>query len=107
MKKLAIFVAAFFLLLSLGIYFTKNYKYREYVLQPKSNQVKRYLINVNLADWKAFDNLPGIGPKLAQAIVNDRESRGRFNSVEEIKRVKGIGEKKFADIKQYLTLEVY
>jgi competence protein ComEA len=106
MKNFSITIAVFFILLSLAIYFTKSYQYEQYALKPKSDRVYKYQVNINLADYRAFDNLPGIGPKLANEIVNDRETRGRFNSVEDIKRVKGIGDKKFVQIKEYLTLEV-
>ena len=106
MKKLAIATACFFITLSIFIYFNRDYKYEQYILDKKSTVVRKYQINVNLADWRAFDNLPGIGPSLAEAIVADREANGRFNSIEDLKRVKGIGEKKFATIKPYLNLKV-
>ncbi len=106
MKKLAIATACFFVTLSLFIYFNRGNTYEQYILDQKSTVVHKYQVNVNLAGWQAFDNLPGIGPSLAKAIVADREANGRFNSIEDLKRVKGIGEKKFAAVKQYLTLEV-
>ncbi len=106
MKKLAIATACFFVTLSLLIYFNRDYKYKQYILDQKSTVARTYQVNVNLADTRAFDNLPGIGPSLAKNIVADREANGRFNEIEDLKRVKGIGEKKFATIKPYLTLEV-
>jgi len=48
--------------------------------------------------------IPGIGESLAREIVTYRERRRGFRSVEELKRVKGIGEKKFQSIKSYFTL---
>lgn len=107
MKKLAIVVGIFFVFSALGIYFTKDYRYRDYAIEQKSLQVKSYKINLNLASFEDFDALPGVGPKLAKVIVDDRATNGRFNSVEDLKRVKGIGDKKFQTIKPYLTLEVY
>lgn len=106
MKKLAIATACFFITLSLLIYFNRDFKYEHYILDKKSTVTYKYQVNVNLADSRAFDNLPGIGPSLAEAIVADREANGRFNSIEDLKRVKGIGAKKFATIQPYLTLEV-
>jgi competence ComEA-like helix-hairpin-helix protein len=102
MKNLAVFITVFFILLSLGIYFSKDYKYRDYVIETKSTETKTYQINPNLGEWEDFDTLPGIGPKLAQEIVNDRNTNGRFNSKEDLMRVKGIGKKKFDLISEYL-----
>lgn len=50
------------------------------------------------ADWEA---LPGIGPKLAKNMVDDRQIYGDFHTVEAIRRVPGMGEKKFNTIKKY------
>ena len=50
------------------------------------------------ADW---EDLPGIGPKLARNIVQDRQIYGYFRTVEAIRRVPGMGEKKFNAIKKY------
>jgi competence protein ComEA len=50
------------------------------------------------ADW---EDLPGIGPKLARNIVQDRQIYGYFRTTEAIRRVPGMGEKKFNAIKKY------
>jgi comEA protein len=106
LKKIAFAILIFSSILASAIYFTKIHKFQDYVIDPKSSEIKVYNININLADWYEFSNLPGIGEKLGKQIIEDRESNGRFNSVEEILRVKGIGAKKFAAIKPYLTMEV-
>jgi len=62
------------------------------------------LININTADEKLLDSLPGIGPTLAARIVEYRQTKGPFKTIEEIKNVSGIGEKKFADIKDMITV---
>jgi competence protein ComEA len=51
------------------------------------------LIDVNSADVTQLQQLPGIGPKLSQRIVDERTLRGRFNSVDDLRRVAGIGAK--------------
>jgi len=65
---------------------------------------KSSLININTADEKQLDALPGIGPTLAARIVEYRQANGPFKSIEEVKNVSGIGEKRFADIKDFITV---
>jgi len=62
------------------------------------------LININTADINQLTTLPGIGPALAERIVSYRETNGLFNSVEEIRKVSGIGEKRFLDIRDRITV---
>ncbi|MBK5306581.1 MAG: ComEA family DNA-binding protein [Frankiaceae bacterium] len=56
-------------------------------------------VDLNLADVGALDGLPGIGPVLAQKIVDWRTEHGRFASVDQLREVSGIGESKFAALK--------
>lgn len=56
-------------------------------------------LNVNAATAEQLDGLKGIGPSKAVAIVADREANGPFRSVDDLLRVKGIGEKLLAGIK--------
>lgn len=51
------------------------------------------LIDLNNADQSALESLPGIGPALAGRIIDWRETNGRFQSVEDLLAVSGIGEK--------------
>lgn len=106
MKILALVITLLGIGLSVGVYLSKNYQYEHYVIEPKSDRIKTYKINLNLANEHEYDNLPGIGPKLAHEIIQDRSTQGRFNSVADINRVKGIGDAKFRKIERYLTLEV-
>lgn len=55
-------------------------------------------VNINTAGADELDALPGIGPATAQAIIEDREANGPFATVEDLMRVSGIGEKKFAKL---------
>ena len=62
------------------------------------------LINLNTATAEQLDSLPGIGPVLAQRIVDWRTEHGRFVSVDQVRQVSGIGEAKFADIRALVTV---
>ena len=61
-------------------------------------------VNLNTATSEDLDALPGIGPALAAAILRERERRGGFTSVEQLRDVRGIGEKRFADLRDLVTV---
>ncbi|MEJ7540618.1 helix-hairpin-helix domain-containing protein [Staphylococcus intermedius] len=61
-------------------------------------------VNLNTADEKELTQIPGIGPSKAQTIIKHREENGPFQSIENLKDVKGIGEKSFEKLKDYLTV---
>ncbi|MCX4693404.1 ComEA family DNA-binding protein [Streptomyces sp. NBC_01408] len=56
-------------------------------------------ISLGSATVEQLDGLPGVGPVLAQHIVDFRTARGGFRSVEELRQVEGIGERRFADLR--------
>lgn len=62
------------------------------------------LININTAILAELDSLPGIGPVLAQRILDYREEHGPFQNVDELKNVRGIGDSLFEDILDRLTV---
>lgn len=62
------------------------------------------LIHLNTAPASDFDKLPGIGPTLSSRIVDWRKANGGFKSVDDLRRVGGIGDKLFAGIKSLVTL---
>lgn len=68
-----------------------------------NNQSDSNLININSASVSELDDLPGIGPSKAQAIITYREENGPFKAIEEIKNVSGIGESSFEKIKDLIT----
>ncbi len=61
-------------------------------------------VSINTADLTALDSLPGVGPVLAQRILDWRSSHGRFTSVDELGEVSGIGEKLLAQLSPLVTL---
>jgi len=73
-------------------------------LGQKSGPASTDKININSATAEQLQNLPGVGPVTAKAIVEYRTKVGKFNRIEEIINVKGIGEKKFQRIKDRLVL---
>ena len=62
-------------------------------------------IDINTADVKTLVGLPGIGEKTAQKMIDLRAERGKFNSLEELMDVKGIGKSKFTKIKKFLYIK--
>jgi len=62
------------------------------------------LININTATLEELDSLPGIGPTIAQRIVDYRSQNGLFLSIEDIMNVSGIGPSTFDQIKELITV---
>ncbi|MFM8303018.1 MAG: helix-hairpin-helix domain-containing protein [Actinomycetota bacterium] len=62
------------------------------------------LIDLNAATSAQLEEIPGIGPALAAAIIGERERRGGFRSVNELREVRGIGEARFADLRNRVTV---
>ena len=61
-------------------------------------------VNLNTADVGALDGLPGVGPVLAQRIVDWRTEHGRFSSVDELNEVDGIGDKAMERLRPKVTV---
>jgi competence protein ComEA len=61
-------------------------------------------ININTATLAQLDTLPGIGPAYAQRIIDYRNSNGGFKSCEEVKNVKGIGDKTYVKFSDLITI---
>jgi len=62
------------------------------------------LIDLNSATNAQLESLPGIGPALAGAIIAERDRRGGFRSINELREVRGIGEARFADLRARVTV---
>jgi competence protein ComEA len=62
------------------------------------------LINLNTATQAELESLTGIGASTAKKIIDYRKQNGKFKSIEEIKNVSGIGDAKYAAIKDDITV---
>ena len=69
-----------------------------------STQSTQQPINLNLAQETDLVEIPGIGPSKAQSIIAYRDEKGGFKTVEDLKEIKGIGDKTFEKLKDYFTV---
>ena len=90
-------------LIGLGINCLSKYYSQIRVIGYVSEDIGR--INLNQADQTALIDVPGIGEKLAQRIIDYRSQKGEFRDVAELKYIKGIGDSKYKAIKAYFTVD--
>ena len=82
----------------------------EYVTEGNGNNIgnnnpkEGEKVNINEAMQTELEELPGIGPSLASRIIEYREQNGDFKKIEELQNVKGIGDAKYDDIKDKVTV---
>ena len=62
-------------------------------------------IDLNTATLSQLDGLPGIGPVIAERILELREKSGPFKRIEDLMNIRGIGEKKFLKLKDLITIK--
>ena len=72
---------------------------------PAADEPGSVLININTATAAQLDALPYIGAVRADDIIAYREQHGAFNSVEELKRVSGIGDAIYAELEEFICVE--
>ncbi len=97
-------------LLGIGILCYKNLVYQPKIEVVSAEAVakeaaKKKIININTATKEKIIRLPGIGPSLADALIEYRTANGAFKDKEGIKSVRGIGPAKFERIKDYIKTE--
>ncbi|HEV8539726.1 MAG TPA: helix-hairpin-helix domain-containing protein [Nitrospiraceae bacterium] len=74
-------------------------------LQRHVGQLDRLdLIDLNTATSEQLQGLPGIGETLAQRVIDRREAKGRFQSIDDLLEVKGIGPKRLKQLRPLLTI---
>lgn len=92
------------LVLSLVFGLLVIFSFPAYSQQGKSTQSAVKKININTASAQELATLPRIGPKKASAIIEYRNKNGKFQRIEDIMKVKGIGEKTFLRLKDLITV---
>ena len=61
-------------------------------------------VNINTAGSSELQTLSGIGPSMAERILEYRKQNGKFSSIEDLKKVSGIGDKKFGELKKHICV---
>ncbi len=62
-------------------------------------------VNINVANQAELETLTGVGPSIASKIIEYRNSKGKFKKIEDLKNVGGIGEEKFNNLKDEITVK--
>lgn len=79
-----------------------GYRGRLIEVERAEPQVASFQVDVNQADWPELVQVPGIGPTLAERIIQSRQTQGPFRSHDDLLRVRGIGPKTLEQIRPYL-----
>jgi len=106
-KKVILFV---FTVLFVGIFVSWYLKLhplkKTYPLNPEEKKLlHKEPVNINTADFNDLINIPGIGPSLAESILEYRKNNGPFKETQELLLVKGIGQKKLKEFTRYISLK--
>lgn len=72
--------------------------------QPRGDTGTSGTVNINTSTAEQLEELPGIGPSLAQRIVDYRSKNGAFSSIDELDNVEGIGSGKLESIRDLVTI---
>ena len=84
---------------------SKNLKSQKLIKNtPKKEDLLPLSININTASEKELQKLPRIGPAMAKRIIEYRTTNGKYNKIEDLLNVKGIGEKTLDKLKPYLII---
>ncbi len=73
-------------------------------LPPSQTPAQSARININTANIQELDDITGVGPVIAQRIIDYRQKNGPFQKIEDIKNVNGIGDIKFEKMKNEITI---
>jgi len=73
---------------------------------PKPTATAAAPVNLNTATAEQLATIPGVGPKMAERILDYRQKNGGFKKVEDLMNVSGVGEKSFLKMKPLITVTV-
>jgi competence protein ComEA len=73
---------------------------------PKATATATAPVNLNTATAEQLATIPGVGPKMAERIIEYRQKNGGFKKVEDLMNVSGVGEKSFLKMKPLITVTV-
>lgn len=104
-RKTIIFILSL-LILGIGLDFFKKKTNRVNLIDYESLEEKFFdRVDINKANVLELTSIPGVGEKLAQTIVDYRKSQGKFKDIEDLKKVRGIKNKKLEQLRKYIRLE--
>ncbi len=119
-EKCALIICIVFIALSLGFALGQSEQESTFVVTESSFSAKtenaaftesgRPLpvtakVNINTASAAQLETLDGIGPVLAQRIIDYREAEGGFKTIEDITKVRGIGAAVFEDVREHISVD--
>lgn len=73
-------------------------------IDRRTSRDAQWQVDINIAPWSDFANLPGIGEQLGRMIVEYRDEHGEFQTIEGIQNVPGIGATRYRRIERYLVI---
>jgi competence protein ComEA len=104
-KKTVVFVLAL-LILGIGLDFLYKYSQRDDFINCQALQEKlSKKSDINRARLSELSAIPALNEQLAKAIIAYRNLNGDFRSIEDLKNIKGIKDKKLEQLKKYITIE--
>ena len=112
-EKILLLATVVFCILLTGLYYRDregkhlgSYTITTQQSAPQEELVpEKVRININTASAEELDTLPGIGEALAERIITYRQEKGPFETPEDLKKVSGIGDAKYEELKNQITVD--
>ena len=78
--------------------------FRQVDIRRVEKKPVQFLVDINQASWPEIAQLPDVGETLARRVVESRKREGPFQTVSDLRRVRGFGQVKFKRIEPYLSV---